>query len=602
MKVTVRLLIAVLPLVMLSAQPALAQTGSLQVTISPQEAIDAGAQWRVDNRKWQDSNFIETGLSLGSHTVTFKEEIDGWNEPNSLTVQINDGQTTTATGTYTAQIGSLQVTILPPEAVTAGAQWRVNGGPWHDSNYTEPNLIATEHEVEFSIIAGWNEPNALNVLVYDGQTTTTSGTYTSLGDGSLQVTILPQAAIDANAQWRVDGGTWHDSDYTEPNLTAGFHTVEYKPITDWKEPNSESVEILSNQTTNTSGTYLQAGSLQVTISPQAAITAGAQWRVDGGAWQNSGYTQTNLATGSHTVEYSVIAGFNEPNSQTVQINYAQTTNTTGTYIQQAGSLQVTIAPPAAIAAGAQWRVDGGAWKDSDHTEPNLGIGSHTVEYKPISGWNEPNSQIVQINDGQTTNTTGTYTAQAGSLQVTIAPPAAIAAGAQWRVDGGAWRDSDYTEPNLAIGQHTVEYSVIAGFNEPNSETVQINGGQTTTTTGTYTAQAGSLQVTIAPPAAIAAGAQWRVDGGAWQNSDYTEPNLGIGSHTVEFKPITGWNEPSSQIVQINDGQTTTTSGFIAGHDCSTGGHRCRSTVACRRRSMAGQRLHRAKSCRRLSHR
>jgi hypothetical protein len=79
------------------------------------------------------------------------------------------------------------------------------------------------------------------------------------------------------------------------------------------------------------------------------------------------------------------------------------------------------------------------------------------------------------------------------LQVTILPQEAVDANAQWRVDGGAWQDSGYTEPNLAVGSHTVEYSVIAGWNKPNSETVQINDGQTTTTTGTYTpAQTGSL--------------------------------------------------------------------------------------------------------------
>ncbi|MHC4643500.1 MAG: hypothetical protein ACYS32_17805, partial [Planctomycetota bacterium] len=39
--------------------------------------------------------------------------------------------------------------------------------------------------------------------------------------GSLQVTILPQEAIDANAQWRVDGGTWRDSNYTEAYLSVG---------------------------------------------------------------------------------------------------------------------------------------------------------------------------------------------------------------------------------------------------------------------------------------------------------------------------------------------------------------------------------------------
>ncbi|MHC4309650.1 MAG: hypothetical protein ACYSSN_06875, partial [Planctomycetota bacterium] len=181
-----------------------------------------------------------------------------------------------------------------------------------------------------------------------------------------------------------------------------------------------------------------------------------------------------MACRSHTVEYSVIVGWNEPNSETVQINDGQTTTTTGTYVQQTGSLQVTISPQEAIDAGAQWRVDGGAWQDSGYTEPNLAVGSHTVDYKPVAGWNEPNSETVQINDGQTTTTTGTYVQQIGSLEVTILPQEAIDAGAQWRVDGGAWQDSGYTEPNLAVGTHTVEYSVIAGWNEPNSETVQIN--------------------------------------------------------------------------------------------------------------------------------
>ncbi|MHC4654254.1 MAG: hypothetical protein ACYS91_04455, partial [Planctomycetota bacterium] len=478
MKVTVRLLIAALPLVLLSAQPVLAQTGSLQVTISPQEAIDAGAQWRVGSPPWRNSGDIVTDLSVGTHTVRYKG-IDGWNAPPDETVQIYDGNTTIITGTYTPATGSLQVTILPQEAVDANAQWRVDGGAWRDSGYTEPNLLVGDHTVEYSVIADFNEPNSETVQINDGETTTTTGTYIQ-HTGSLNVTISPQAAIDANAQWRVDGGTWHDSNDTELNLTVGFHTVEYKPITDWKEPNSETVQIFDNQTTTTSGTYLQAGSVRVTISPPEAITDGAQWRVDGGTWRNSNDTESNLAIGLHTVEYKQISNWNEPNSETVLINFAQTTTTSGTYTQ-AGSLQVTISPQAAITAGAQWRVDGGIWRDSNDIVTNLTLGSHTVEYSVIAGWNKPNSETVQINYAQTTTTSGTYLQQLGSLQVTILPQEAIDANAQWRVDGGPWQDSGYTEPNLAVGSHTVEYNVIAGWNKPNSETVQINDGQTTTT-------------------------------------------------------------------------------------------------------------------------
>ena len=42
----------------------------------------------------------------------------------------------------------------------------------------------------------------------------------------------------------------------------------------------------------------------VTIGPQGAIDAGAQWRVDGRAMAESGDTQTDLSVGGHTVEFS----------------------------------------------------------------------------------------------------------------------------------------------------------------------------------------------------------------------------------------------------------------------------------------------------------
>ena len=52
--------------------------------------------------------------------------------------------------------------------------------------------------------------------------------------------------------------------------------------------------------------------LQVTITPVAAITAGAQWRVDGGALQNSGTMDTNLPVGNHTVSFSTDQRLDNP--------------------------------------------------------------------------------------------------------------------------------------------------------------------------------------------------------------------------------------------------------------------------------------------------
>jgi hypothetical protein len=48
------------------------------------------------------------------------------------------------------------------------------------------------------------------------------------------------------------------------------------------------------------GDYTQTGSVQVTIASAGAVTAGAQWRVNSGAWQNSGTTLNIVAQGDQS--------------------------------------------------------------------------------------------------------------------------------------------------------------------------------------------------------------------------------------------------------------------------------------------------------------
>jgi hypothetical protein len=194
------------------------------------------------------------------------------------------------------------------------------------------------------------------------------------------------------------------------------------------------------------------GSLQVTIVPSGANVSGAQWRVDGGAYQNSGAIVSDLTVGNHTISYKAVSGWTTPANQTVTVSANSTATATGTYGAQFGSLQVTISPAGAVSGGAQWRVDSGAYQNSGATVSNLSVGAHTLEFKPISGWTTPSSQTVTINNNATTSASGTYvaTASTGSLQVTISPAGAVSAGAQWQVDGGAFQNSGATVSNLAV--------------------------------------------------------------------------------------------------------------------------------------------------------
>lgn len=75
-----------------------------------------------------------------------------------------------------------------------------------------------------------------------------------------------------------------------------------------------------------------------------------------------------------------------------------------------GSLQVTLQPAAAVAAGAQWRrANTDQWFASSATESGIPIGGQTVEFRAISDWTPPSPATASIAAGQTTTLTRSYT-------------------------------------------------------------------------------------------------------------------------------------------------------------------------------------------------
>ena len=91
--------------------------------------------------------------------------------------------------------------------------------------------------------------------------------------GSICVTLHPQAAVQAGAQWRVDSGLWRDSGQSADGLPVGPHTIDFKQIQDWIKPDEKLVEVYIDQTSAADGTYVELPESPLIISEFMAINS-----------------------------------------------------------------------------------------------------------------------------------------------------------------------------------------------------------------------------------------------------------------------------------------------------------------------------------------
>ena len=189
--------------------------GNLQVTLTPSGAVLAGAKWRrVSTSTWLDSGTTETDIPAGYWDIEFAD-VEGWITPEVRTVLVRSGDTVTDTGAY-IQLSALQVTLVPAEAVSAGAQWRrVSTSTWLNSGDTLTNIVPGSYDIEFRIVQGWNAPEVHTVSVPSGETVTDTGIYTEFTWGIQWSTYLGGSGSDYGQGVAVDAsGNGHAVGYT----------------------------------------------------------------------------------------------------------------------------------------------------------------------------------------------------------------------------------------------------------------------------------------------------------------------------------------------------------------------------------------------------
>ena len=97
--------------------------------------------------------------------------------------------------------------------------------------------------------------------------------------------------------------------------------------------------------------------LKVNLEPKAAVDAGAKWRMDGGAWLESGMTISGLSSGEYTVTFAAVDKWIPPGMRVISISGGETTGMTVVYKQQTGRIPDT---------GQTGSYTGTAGEDSDY--------------------------------------------------------------------------------------------------------------------------------------------------------------------------------------------------------------------------------------------
>jgi hypothetical protein len=154
--------------------------------------------------------------------------------------------------------------------------------------------------------------------------------------------------------------------------------------------------------TNTvSFVYVVTGALQVTLSPPAAVNDGAQWRVDAGAFHDSGVTVSNLLVGNHALSFKSVSGFATPSNQAVSIASNQITLATGAYRDTTRPTLTILSPTANL------RVSNAVFTVTGKAADNVAV-SNVLYQLNNDGW----SNAVPTNHW--TNWTATVTPAPGS--------------------------------------------------------------------------------------------------------------------------------------------------------------------------------------------
>ncbi len=362
-----------------------------------------------------------------------------WGEQGYFRIAYSEVSGDTKFGTYAIayhRSGNLKVTIYPDNANYSGAKWNVDGGLWRSSD-SYANVAAGVHTIRFKDASGWFTPSSRTVNITSAQQTTklsgtyslnTAGTYgsasypsdyssSSFSSGQNYSSSTGDRSISSTSS--SDSGRTPEQRTSSQPATQGGYPGQYGsqpppdtspgPAADRASPGNQTTPNVQQApvTMTPPVQRFRTGHVQVKLTPESAVTAGAKWRVDGKSWLDSNVILTSVRAGNHTVEFNNVLGWEKPVPQKIKIEPDKTAQASADYSSNPpGTLQVTLSPQT-VTVDARWSVEPGKWLKSGESV-KLNPGSYTVSYEDLSGWVCPAGQKVVVKGTQTCAVSAAY--------------------------------------------------------------------------------------------------------------------------------------------------------------------------------------------------
>jgi len=514
--------------------------GQLKVTLLPPSA---NGQWRFPwEVTWRTNGQTASNLVAGNYPVQFRS-VPGWLAiPASLTdansVAVTNGGTTYVTNQYYPTIstvdtnsgGTLTVTLGP--SPPSGAFWGFlgDGTPCFPSGYST-NLVAGTYLIQFATVGGRVTPPNLSVQVQPGQTTYLSENYLLSQSAPSQVLLpypVPGNVIGdvTDSPFGFNGQLQSDVGYgsgvavqTNVVLTAAHmvfndQTLSYVSQAYWYF--QEETGVFQPEPLAARGWYVLSGyaaqrtnDLQVyapgTSTPQSRnMDVAALYflsPVAGGGY--GGYLPSDATPNPWLTGYSL----------KMLVGYPVDGSEFGDATIVPGEMYQTQPQPYALSLST----------DSVNDQQEVYVAPWFLAYPGNSG----GPVYAQFNGYY--YPAGVYL---GTLYSGVTPYAS------------AVRAIDSAVVNLITNAAALGDS---GTNHTGGGVITFIPNQAVSV-----AHPGYLQFLLGPPAAVAAGAAWELQGDTNYSTatNYTRVLLSTNAVVVQFKPIAGWNLPANQAVSV----------------------------------------------------